>query len=267
MDGWRLLAEGRQAEVYLRPDGTVVKLMRDPRHQLWIEREAVAMQAVALDGLSVPEVIAVLQVDGRPGLAMTRVEGADLMNVMGDKPWLVPSLGAMMGRLHATLHGSRAPDELPALAEVLAGHIAGATELSEGQRSAALDALDELPTSDRLCHGDMHLGNLIGDRTDPVVIDWGGATSGDPTADVALTVLMHRLAKPGPGAPALVRTLAPVGARTIAWRYLASYRRVRTVDVDLLERWVSVHAAARLAHGIGDERDGLRAVVAHAFGP
>jgi thiamine kinase len=267
VDGWRLLAEGRQAEVFLRPDGAVVKLMRDPGDHLWIEREAAALHAVAAEGHAVPEVVAVLEVDGRPGLAMSRVDGTDLMEVMGDRPWLVPSLGAVMGSLHASLHGCRAPDELPSLDRVLAGHIGAAHELSETQRTAALEALGGLPTGDRLCHGDMHLGNLIGDRTDPVVIDWGAATRGDPTADVALTVLMHRMAKPGPGAPALVRTLAPVGARYIARRYLAAYRKVRPVDGELLERWLAVHAAARLSHGIDDERSGLRRVVAGAFGP
>ena len=75
------------------------------------------------------------------------------------------------------------------------------------------------------------------------------------------------MAKPGPGAPTLVRTLAPVGARYIARRYLAAYRGVRPVDGDLLERWLVVRAAARLAHGIADERDGLRRVVTDAFGP
>lgn len=266
MDGWTLVAEGRQAEVYLRPDGAMVKLMRDPAHGLWIEREAIALGAVAADGLAVPEVVEVLDADGRPGLAMNRVEGADLMTVMGAKPWLVPSLASTMGTLHAAMHRTRGPHQLPALPEVLAGHIADATELSEHQRAAASYALARLPDGDRLCHGDMHLGNLIGDPAHPVVIDWGGATRGDPTADVALTVLMHRMAKPGPGASALVRTFAPVAARYIARRYLAAYGRARTVDGDLLERWVAVHAAARLAHGIDDERDGLRGVVTTAFG-
>jgi aminoglycoside phosphotransferase (APT) family kinase protein len=267
VDGWTLLAEGRQAEVFVRPDGTVVKLMRDPADHLWIEREAAALQAVAAAGLAVPEVVAVLEVDGRPGLAMTRVEGADLMTLMGAKPWLVASLGSLLGRLHAALNGIRAPDELPVMADVLAGHVGEAVGLSDSQRTAALHALEELPVADRLCHGDLHLANLIGDRAHPVVIDWGGATRGDPTADVALTVLMHRMAKPGPHAPPLVRTLAPVGARIIVRRYLAAYRRVRPVDPDRLERWIAVHAAARLAHGIDEEGPGLRAVVADAFGP
>lgn len=266
MDGWTLVAEGRQAEVYLRPDGAVVKLMRDPAHVLWVEREAAALEAVAADGVSVPDVVGVLEIDGRPGLAMSRVEGHDLMTVMGAKPWLVPSLADIMGALHAALHRTRGPDDIPALPEVLAGLITDAADLSEQQRAAALGALDRLPTDDRLCHGDMHLGNLIGDPADPVVIDWGGATRGDPTADVALTVLMHRMAKPGPGAPGLVRAFAPLGARYISRRYLAAYGKARTVERDLLERWLAVNAAARLAHGIDDERDGLRKVVAGAFG-
>lgn len=262
-----LIAEGRQAEVLRRPDGTVVKLMRETDDHRWVEREAAALRAVEARGISVPRVVEVLEVDGRPGLAMTHVEGDDLFGLVASRPWRVRSLARSMGTLHATLHGLPAPEVLPSTHDVLTEDIQEADTLSGPQRDAALAALATLPTGDGLSHGDMHFGNLLGDPRHPVVIDWGGATRGDPTADVALTVLMHRMARPGPGTPGLVRAVAPVGARLIVGAYLAAYRRDRPLDGDLLERWIVVRAAARLTHGIEDEDAGLRSVVAAAFGP
>jgi hypothetical protein len=39
-------AEGRTADVLLRPDGSVLKLMRDPDAMPLIEREAAALETV-----------------------------------------------------------------------------------------------------------------------------------------------------------------------------------------------------------------------------
>lgn len=261
-----LIAEGRQAEVYRRPDGKVVKLMRSADDHPWVEREAAAIRAVEAQGIPVPRLHETLEVDGRPGLAMDPIEGDDLFALVGARPWLLRPLARRMGALHAQLHELAAPGALPSAHDVLGGHIDEA-DLSPGQRGRAHDELAALPDGDRLCHGDMHFGNLLGDPRRPVVIDWGAATAGSVTSDVAITVLMHRLARPGPGTPAVVRIAAPFGARFITGAYLASYRRSRTLDTELLERWVAVHAAARLAHGIDDEDEGLKATVATAFGP
>src|SRR5690606_20046213 len=152
MDGWTLLAQGRQAEVYLRPDGTVVKLMRDAGDRAWIDREAVALRAVQAAGHVVPEARDVVTADGRPGLVMSRIEGGDLMSLLGRRPWTTLHLGARMGAIHAALHDCGAPAELPSLHEVLAERIASAPDLTGAQKTQAQHTLDGLPGGDRLCH-------------------------------------------------------------------------------------------------------------------
>mgnify|MGYP000854834297 FL=1 len=266
VDGWRPLTEGRQAEVFLRPDGRVVKLMRDDRGGPWIQREATAMRALREQGVPVPAVVEIVEVDGRAGLVMERVEGRDLFQVLGARPWLTTVLGRRMGALHAAVHARDAPGDLPRLHDFLEQWITDAGPLSSAQRRSALDALADVPTGDRLAHGDFHLGNLIGEADDPVIIDWGGATRADPVADVAQTVLLHRVGQPGPGTPRLVRTLAPVGAWALGAAYLAGYRQVTPVDRAATEAWIPVLADARLYHGIVEEEPGLRRIVRRAFG-
>ena len=68
-------AEGRTADVFLRPDGSVLKLMRDPDAMPLIEHEAAALETVRQAGHLAPAVIEIVRIDGRPGLAMERVEG------------------------------------------------------------------------------------------------------------------------------------------------------------------------------------------------
>src|SRR5262249_59440484 len=106
-----------------------------------------------------------------------------------------------------------------------------------GRRDAALALPDTLPAGDRLCHGDFHLGNMIGTWAHAEVIDWGDATRGDPLADVARTDLLHRVGEPGPGTPALLRVVAPLGRGLLTDRYLAAYRRRPPLDPRLVDPW------------------------------
>ena len=76
IDG-RFLAEGREAEVFLQPDGTVLKLLRDPGAGDRVAREAAALTALAAGDYPAPTLVRTTTVDGRPGLVTTFVDGSD----------------------------------------------------------------------------------------------------------------------------------------------------------------------------------------------
>jgi len=49
-----LLAQGREAEVFLQADGTVLKLLRDPAHAWRVEAAAAALRSLGADGYPCP---------------------------------------------------------------------------------------------------------------------------------------------------------------------------------------------------------------------
>jgi aminoglycoside phosphotransferase (APT) family kinase protein len=108
-------------------------------------------------------------------------------------------------------------------------------------------------------HGDFHPANLLRTADGYAVIDWTNATSGDPVADVARTILLMGSGKLADGAPVVVRVLAPVARRGLLAAYLRTYAREAPLDRDLVVRWLPVWAAARLAEGIEPEREFLLA--------
>jgi aminoglycoside phosphotransferase (APT) family kinase protein len=258
VDGRIPFAEGREAEVFRLRDGSVLKLMRDPDAMERLEREAAAMRSLSEHGHRAPTVRGIVEIDGRPGLVSECIEGADLFTKLGTHPWKILHAGSVMAMTHAAMHECPAPESLPDLHDDLRGRIAtAAVLLPSAQAETVLDILGRLPRGDRLCHGDFHLGNLLGDWDAPVVIDWGDAARGDPLADVARTDLLHRLGEPPPGTSRVLRALIPIGRGILAARYVSTYQRCRGIHVARLEQWKLVRAAARLAEGIDSETESL----------
>ncbi len=215
------------------------------------------MEAARASGVRVPAVHEVTTVLGRPGLVMERIEGPDLLTLVGQRPWTIFRVGRISGEVHAQMHAVDAPSGIPPLRPRLKERIESLSELPQHLSDFALDALDGLPDGDRLCHGDFHPANMLMAGETPVVIDWTAATRGDPIADVARTWLTLRLGEVPPGTAAMLRLLALVGRRILVGLYLRSYRRQRPLDMHLLTRWEVPIAAGRLADGIKSEEPAL----------
>ena len=239
------LAVGREAEVFMRADGNVVKLMRSPSQEERVQREAAALQALADCQHLAPAFVETTEVAGRPALVSERVSGADLRSRLSRKPWLVLQVASTLGRGHAAMHSHGAPDNLPDLRDELARRIESAAALPHRLGGEALDRLRVLPPGERLCHGDYHPQNVLGTLQDPVVIDWGDASRGAPSADVARTLLLLRMAELPPDISAAMQSLTAVGRGMLARRYLAVYRRRAVEKPPQLHDWMFVRAAAR----------------------
>jgi aminoglycoside phosphotransferase (APT) family kinase protein len=258
-DSLELVGGGREAEVFAWGDGRVLRLARDPAHAGAIEREALALAAAREASVPVPAVHERVTVDGRPGLVLDRLEGEDLLTTVLRRPWTGWEVAKTLGRQHASLHCITAPAGLPPLRETLRRRLSSDL-VPDRLRLLALARLERLPDGDRLCHGDFHPGNLIRTRVGYVVVDWTGCTAGDGAADVAQTLLLIAVVAPTLDAPKPARLLARLCGRSLRRVYLRAYTRELPLDLELVERWLPVRAAARLATGFAAERSRLLAL-------
>lgn len=232
------------------PDGRVLKLWRLPGDGPKAEREHAVCRL--LSPLA-PTVHSLVEVDGRPGLMMDRIEGDSLLVQLQRRPYQLFRAARVLAEVHVALTARSAPRELPDLKDLLASRIALADTLPRGHRDLSLRLLESLPSGDRLCHSDFHLGNLLGSWDAPVVIDWGWAARGDPMSDVARSDLLQRIGALPPNVPAAFRALAAVGRGLLTDSYLRHYRRLRGIDATF-DRWRFVHWAARFADDVPEDR-------------
>jgi hypothetical protein len=119
------------------------------------------MDYVRVQGFSVPAVEEV-SADGL-NMVIERIEGPDMVAMMGNRPWTIPRLGRTLADLHRELHELTAPDWL---VDAPVGHGAG------------------------LLHLDLHPLNVMMSPRGPVVIDWARACRGDPAVDVAVAWIL-----------------------------------------------------------------------------
>src|SRR5262249_51374320 len=234
----RSLATGNTAEIF-EWGSRVVKLYKAPTAKGAVFHEAATSAAVEALGLPVPKVWGVREIGGRWGLVFDRVTGnafAERMLGRGDD--FDRHLESMV-RLHIRVHAHRAI-EFASLKVALTARIAASDLLDPASKRGLLATMGDLPDGERLCHGDFHPLNILGDIAQPTIIDWRDARRGEPAADVCRSYLLLKLHAP-----------------EIATDYLEAYCRLGNVDRPAVLRWLPCVAAAKLAEGVPGERDGL----------
>ncbi len=258
LDETNLIYRGRTAERYVWTEDTVLKLFVADFPASMIDREIAGTRAANAAGIPSPKLEDVVTVDGRRGLVLQRLRGHTLLTVLARDPARVAHYAGIFAELQSRVHSCHAIG-LPPQREDLARHVARAGVVAR-VKGDALAVLEQLPDGDRLCHCDLHPGNVLMTDQGAYVFDWSFAARGDPASDAARTALLLRVAD------------APPGAFTIAWvereardrfyrAWLRRYRELQPAAAGTMWGWLLPAAVARLAENIPAERARLLALV------
>jgi aminoglycoside phosphotransferase (APT) family kinase protein len=143
-------------------------------------------------GLPVPTVWSVQQIDGRWGIVFDRVNGVSFAEQMQGAAAPIPQYLEILARLHTRIHAHPA-NQFSSLKGWLATSISRGMPLDEPRKQILLNGLEDMPDGDRLCQGDFHPMNVLGEASQPMVIDWPNACRGDPAGDVCRSYLILKL--------------------------------------------------------------------------
>jgi len=255
------IAEGREAEMFAWDEGQVLRLYRSGFSKVDAERQALLLRAARSAGVRVPAVYDVVDMDGRAGIILERLEGTDLMTVLGRQPWRLFGIARTTGRTHARLNQRPAPDGLSPMRERLRRKIADSPAVPEEFRAPALRNLEGQPDGDKLCHGDLWPGNVMISGGEPVVIDWSNATRGDPDGDYAWSQMILEATEPPPWAPLLIRVSAKFARSVLIALYMREYEKIRRPHKQRVADWGLPALVARYDDGIASEYPRLRRLI------
>lgn len=254
-----LIGTGRTAEIFAWGNNQVVKLLLEG-FERYAEKEMLATQAAFDAGLPVPAVGELVEIEGRRGIVLERIDGPSMMDIIRERPWRIVRMARLWGELHVQIHSHEA-EALPSLRGILKSRIRDGTGLPPPMLDGVLDALDVLPDGDTVCHGDFHPDNIIMSPRGPVIIDWVDASRGQAVADIARSWLLARFAVL-PVRIGTVQRWLLTAMRAWSWStYLKRYQELRPFLDKELEDWKLVIAAARLEEGIPEEREPLVAFI------
>src|SRR5664279_1779288 len=156
-DAGRILASGRDGDIYEFGPGLVLRRAKDGRV---IESEARVISYAAEHGYPVPQIHEVRA--GGTEIVMERLDGPMMLDDISRHPWTLTRNARVLADLHDQLHEITAPEWLREL---------------DGK-------------GDRLLHLDLHPMNIMMTKRGPVVIDWTNASRGEPLTDVGLTYVL-----------------------------------------------------------------------------
>jgi streptomycin 6-kinase len=155
MTKMRLLASGRDADVYDLGDGRVLRRHKDGRPAT---KQADLLRYAEAHGYPVP----VLHDASGPDLVLERLDGPEMQAIL--RPWNLGRNARILADLHRRLH------QIPPMP--------GLTTRFGEPRS--------------LLHLDLHPRNVLLTSRGPVVIDWANAANGPGEADVALMYVIGK---------------------------------------------------------------------------
>ena len=263
MSKGKLLAQGRTAEVFTWGDAHVLKLLRD-HAPTEAAREAKITQLAQANGVNTPAVEGVVEIEGRSGIIFERIAGPTLLSQLSRQPWHLISYARQFAELHLAIHQSPAPNLSP-FHTIMAQRIATVEALTPSMKQNILNTLTQIPTGDRLLHGDFHPDNIIAAPQGLVIIDWLTAIQGPPIAEVAFTALLFKAAALPSTMPVSIRLMTNLFRNLFRRTYLGHYCHLSGLKLSQISALEGLAAAARLSDNIPAEKATLLKIVQTQF--
>lgn len=241
----KAIATGNTATIYVN-DKTIMKVYKDYLPPAEAEMEARKQRFAHACGLPVPKVLDVTMVENKQVLIMEYIKGNTLGELLfknEKKAEYYMSLSIdIQQQIHQ--HGGIA---LEPISYKWGRQIADSQILDEESKSLLLNKLKTMPQETRLCHGDLHLFNLVKAEGSVWIIDWVDAGAGDSLADVCRTYLLYA-----------------ENYQDLADLYLHIYCSKTGLTKEDILQWIPIVAAARLSENISKENlDKLLKIIHH----
>ncbi len=256
-----LIARGGQADIYDCGDGRILRVPRLSRDFDRIRYEYQVYSLLNGSGISAPRVFDLVDVNGAPSIVMERALGRPMIADIAARPLRIRKLSRELAELHVKLLGMQATEPLVKDKAKARHCILSSPRLSEDAKKTLVGLLEGLPEGNSLCHGDFHPGNIIRDGERDWIIDWSGASRGDPHADVAHSYLLLRVVPRVGGISRLQHAIQRQFARRISVFYLARMKKESWFNLATFSHWVLIKAAERSFYGQPGEQEKLASFI------
>lgn len=235
------LVTARSAELFAWGPDQVLKLFRPSFSGETARWEQINIEEAHRLGATSVSCSGAVQIEGRTGLILRRIEGGTLTSAADSNPLKLFSIPKTLAQLHAQVHAAHT-DRLQDIKAVVEQCLSlpSMAFLSADQKAAFRRYLAALPDGNTLLHMDFHTDNILGRNSAETIIDWATAARGAVGADLAMTYFLFHEAELFPGISKAREMLYNTLRKFIYRRYFDHYLQVKQLDATGVMR--QIHA-------------------------
>lgn len=243
----KCIYKGSQKSVYLDGD-KVSKVFALSYNKSDVLYEALNTARVEDTGLDIPKLLSVSVDDGQWVITSEYAKGSTLEELLKAHPENTDSYIEAMVDFQISFNKRNNP-LLLSLKDKLNRQIKE-LNVDDHIKYELESRLEELPTHNKLCHGDYCPENIIvtTDKNNKITgitaVDWVHATKGNASADVANTYLTLKLSD-----------------EKLADKYIKLFCEKTSTDMKYVNKWMPIVAAARLTRKKPDEKAMLESMI------
>ncbi|MDA3845605.1 MAG: aminoglycoside phosphotransferase family protein [Vallitaleaceae bacterium] len=250
------LGEGMTAEVYEIDRQYVLKLFYSHIPNEWVDYEYNLAHSVGELYESAPRAYEIIDYDGRKGIVYDRAYGNELSELLKAKVSRCIEFGVALADIHSHMH-KIVVDNLPLQKDIYFNAIEESRDILGEWTNRLQEMAKDLVYGDYICHGDLHLGNVMLSNDEYKVIDWMGASQGNPIADVCRSMIMLETPYSLHGIPYTLKLIVRVILFRTKRAYLKRYCELNNVTVKEIRSWLPIVAGARIRENIPGEKKWL----------
>ena len=246
------LSYGQTSDVFILDDTKVVKVFFDSIEQHIIENEYRVNKLIQSYGICVPTAYEMVDCGNRKGIVFQRVKNNTLNDEIARNQKRYLDYAKILANEHAKINAiSDRQHDLPDQKEAYANFIDSRISIDEKCKQTLIAQLMSLPCDDKVCHGDFHPGNLLFDNDKIFIIDWMGATRGNPLLDVAGSCLIIKLMATELTKMSFIKKkITSIFIKRFVDVYIKEYIKNSNLSMSEINKWIPVKAVTYLDVGL-----------------
>lgn len=221
------LFTSRSSEIFRwEGEDKLLKLFRKEVDRELIDGEEINTREAFAKGVTEVECFGQVEVEGRHGIILKKVEGATLIGTLGKQPSILFKASQIMADLQIEMHNTHT-DKIRSYKEMVKHTLMNAPVfdyLTSEEKDRAIAKINALPDGDSILHFDYHPDNIMTHDGKSTIIDWMTSCSGAPAADVAATVFLLTEGEMIPGLSKAVAAVMQFLRRKICRSYYKKYK-------------------------------------------
>ena len=183
----KIIFRGLKSTVYELDNFSVLKLYDNKSYEKILNEYNNAKLLYSLR-IRTPNPIRLQKVNNKNGIIFEKIHGVTVLKAILKKPWKVIFFAKNVARLHRNLHEKKEKYNITKLIDVLYNEIEE-LDFTNEQKKYVFNYINLLDNNYCLCHGDLHLENIMTDYSNIYIIDLMRLCIGDPAADVARSII------------------------------------------------------------------------------